>query len=70
MNIYEVQNWISVSDIKTLEYSEYWNDEEKEKEKPWYILDGDVTKMEHYLQKTGLLRQINQCVDVLKHIAI
>lgn len=58
--------WIPNSKISEIEYSAYWNDEEKEKNKEWYILDNNFAKMEHYLQKTGLPKDLMHCVDLLK----
>lgn len=63
---YSIENWLTDSDIKMIEYSDYWNDEEKEKIKEWYIVDGNFSKMEDYLLKTGLPQDLNRCVDILK----
>lgn len=66
MTDFEVQYWLSPSDIEQLEYSEYWNDEEKEEGKEWYILDGNFAKMEEHLEKTGLVHQLQQCLTFLR----
>lgn len=62
---YEVQNWLSDSDLNYEESSEYWNDEAEEKNKEWYILDGNFEKMENYIKEVGLVDQINMCVEFL-----
>ena len=66
MSIFNIEYWLTDSEISAIEYSDYWNNEEKEKSKEWYILDGDFSKMENYLQKTGLLKDLMQCVECLK----
>ena len=63
---YNVEYWLTDSDIENIEYSEYWNNEEQEKSKEWYILDGNFSKMEHYLLKVGLPQDLERCVDILK----
>src|SRR5437660_12532446 len=47
-----VERWID--DESGIEYSGYWNDEELERSKPWYVLDGDFSKMERYIAEVGL----------------
>ena len=66
MTKYSVEYWLTDSDIDKIEYSEYWNDEEQEKSKEWYILDGNFSKMEHYLLEVGLPQDLERCVDILK----
>ncbi len=63
---YQVERWLSESEIKKVEYSSYWNDEKEELNKEWYILDGNFSKMERYLQETGLVKNLKQCVKKLK----
>lgn len=67
MSEYEFQNWLTDSDLKKIEYSDYWNDEEKEKRKEWYILDGNFKKMENYLQESGLLPQLLKSIAILRN---
>ena len=62
---WHIENWLPDLKINEIEYSQYWNDEEKEKSKEWYILDGDFLKMERYLKTTGLLQDLRQCIEVL-----
>ena len=55
---YQVQKWLTTEQIEKIEYSEYWNDEDKEKGKAWYILDDNFEKMERHLKKCKLIEQI------------
>jgi ubiquinone/menaquinone biosynthesis C-methylase UbiE len=66
MGEWNIEYWLTDSEINQLEYSRYWNDEEREKEKEWYVLDGNFSKMEDYLQRIGLPRDLAQCVNLLK----
>lgn len=66
MNEWHIQKWISDSDINQIEYSEYWNDEEEEKKKEWYVLDGNFLKMEQYLRKTGLPQDLTLSAKILR----
>ena len=67
MKGFEVQYWLLPSDIKQMEYSEYWNNEEFEKNKAWYVLDGDFAKMAKHLEDAGLAHQLQQCLTFLKN---
>lgn len=66
MNEWHIQKWISDSDINQIEYSEFWNDEEEEKKKEWYVLDGNFLKMEQYLRKTGLPQDLTLSAKILR----
>jgi len=66
MTEWNIEYWLTNSKAKKIEYSDYWDDEEKERNKEWYILDGDFSKMEHYLQKIALPQDLMQCVNTLK----
>ena len=63
---YEVQLWKQAAEIDRMEYAEYWSDEEIEKEKEWWILDGDFEKMEAYLEKSHLGPQLQQGIAFLE----
>lgn len=63
---YKVESWLSDSEISEIAYSEYWNDEEQEKSKEWYVLDGNFSKMEHYLKKSNMVEDLIKAVDVSK----
>lgn len=66
MKKWQTENWMSEFLIENIEYSEYWNDEEKEQKKEWYILNGNFKKMEQYLKSTGLPKNLKTCLEVLK----
>lgn len=62
--VYPVEYWSS--DSQPLPYADYWNDEGNERDKPFWILDGDFGKMERYIEGLGLVQQLEQCVAVAK----
>ncbi len=62
----EFLNWLDKTDTPDIEYSEYWNNEDIEKEKEWYILDGNFIKMENYLKTAGFLEDLQICAKILK----
>ncbi len=66
MTEYNVEYWIDDLDLKKSDHSEYWNDEEQEKNKEWNILNGNFSKMEDYLDKVGLSQDLQECIDVLE----
>lgn len=41
----EVTNWLSRNQIDQMYSSEYWNSIADEKNKPWWILDGNYKKI-------------------------
>ena len=47
----EVQFWFSDKEIKDVYSGQYWNDEEEEKKKEWYILDGNTERLSRYLKE-------------------
>ncbi|HOY66366.1 MAG TPA: class I SAM-dependent methyltransferase [Candidatus Ozemobacteraceae bacterium] len=57
--------WIQPPSGEFLE-NDYWNDEEQEKSKEFFILDGDFGKLERFLEKTGLGRDLERCLELLK----
>ncbi|HXQ24446.1 MAG TPA: class I SAM-dependent methyltransferase, partial [Candidatus Acidoferrales bacterium] len=66
MTEWRVENWLSDSPHRAIEYSEYWNDEQNEQDKAWNILDGDFTKMESYLAQIGLVEDLRECLDACR----
>lgn len=48
---YQVEHWLNEDMPK---YAEYWNNENEEKKKSWYIVDGNFEKMEQYLKECQL----------------
>lgn len=63
---WRTEYWVSDPALDEIGFSRYWNDEEKEKQKQWYILDGDFSKMEAYLSQTGLPGDIERAARVLQ----
>jgi ubiquinone/menaquinone biosynthesis C-methylase UbiE len=61
---YAHEEWLT--DVECLEYSDYWNRESEEEQKPFWILDGDFEKMERYLDETGLVRQMGAAIDAAR----
>ncbi len=44
--------WLNEEELRTIPTSAYWNDEEMEKEKPFYLVDGNAEKLWRYLRDT------------------
>lgn len=63
---YNVENWISEDDLKGMKYAAYWNDEEEEKRKEWYVCGNSFSKMDCYLDKSALPYDLRNVIDVLK----
>lgn len=59
---YKLEEWLS--DAEKIEYSDYWNDESLEMSKEWWILDGNFSKMEVYLEKINAVAQMTACIQV------
>jgi ubiquinone/menaquinone biosynthesis C-methylase UbiE len=55
---YEAVEWLSDPDC--LRYADYWNDEEEERRKPFWVLDGDFSRMKAYLKEIGLPAQMEE----------
>lgn len=66
MYSYSIESWLDSDILDNIEYSEYWNDELVEKNKEFYILNGNFSKMEHYLKESGLLNDLYHCIGILK----
>lgn len=47
----EIQFWLSDKEIEEIYSSKFWNDEELEKGKEWYIIEGEPNKIIRYLQE-------------------
>lgn len=66
--VYTIEYWLSESEVNSIAYSDYWNNEEKERTKAWYILDGDFSKMERYLKESGLVSVFDDCVALARNL--
>jgi ubiquinone/menaquinone biosynthesis C-methylase UbiE len=51
----EIQYWISDQENEEIFSSKYWNDEEEEAKKEWYILNGNSHKLISYLKEKSTL---------------
>src|SRR5437667_11331680 len=60
---YRVEYWSSEPEIVSTAYFDYWNNKEIEKLKPWHVLESGFAGLEQHLKKTGLVRQLEQCLD-------
>jgi|GEM_PF-569970 len=63
---YKVEIWKSLAEMRQIEYAKYWNDVEEERKKEWWILDGNIEKMESYLDRSFLLPQLRQLLEFVK----
>ena len=60
---YRGEYWLSDAEISSMTYSDYWNNEQIEKLKPWQVVESGFAGLEGHLAETGLVRQLEQCVD-------
>jgi SAM-dependent methyltransferase len=59
---FRVEHWLDPGQIAGLEYAGYWNDEDVERGKEWFVLDGDFAPMERYLGDVGLVEDLRACL--------
>jgi len=64
----EVTNWLSRGQIDQMYSSEYWNNITDEKNKPWWILDGNYKKLWAYLENSGTLQEFNEGINEINSI--
>lgn len=63
---YRVENWMTPSDGAKVEYADYWNDEEADKRKAWYVDDeGSFKDLEGHLGRVGWPADLENCIHVL-----
>lgn len=65
--LWQVRYWLEESSVRGLDYVDYWNNEEVEREKEMDISDGDFGKMEAYLERSGLIRDLEGCVSWIRN---
>ncbi len=58
---YPTEVWLADDD--RVEYSHYWNSELEEQKKPFWIIHGDFSRMERYLEEVGFVHQLEVCVS-------
>jgi ubiquinone/menaquinone biosynthesis C-methylase UbiE len=66
---FPVEYWLTPEEIGELDYAAYWNDEEAERHKEWYVLDGDFSRMEGYLEEVGLLDDLQASLEEVGTLA-
>ena len=60
--------WLNENELKKISSSEYWNDEEIEEEKEWFITDGDTQKLVNYLKyRTTYLEEYESIVKFARN---
>lgn len=59
------EHWLAENDAASIEYAQYWNDVEAERDKPWNVADGDFGKLERYLAEVGLPADLQACLRTL-----
>ena len=64
--MHELEQWIKVEAIDTMYSSDYWNDIENEKTKPWWITDKNDVKLINYLHSSGLKQEFDFTMDLVK----
>ena len=64
----EVLFWLNDRELKELYSGEFWNDEEKEKKKEWYILDGNTDKLVNYLKERRCFEEYESAINFAKSI--
>lgn len=62
---WEVEHWLSDDQATAVEYSEYWNDEQAERDKPFHAVDRGFSKLERYLAEVGLPADLRSCLETL-----
>lgn len=55
----KIVNWLTEKEIKSLYTSDYWNDVEIEKQKDWWIADGNYEKCLNHLKSSKLLYEFD-----------
>src|SRR5689334_20781398 len=58
--------WLNESMLPALEYSDYWNNEEIEKLKPLYVLNGDFSGIDAHLADSRIVQQFKYCADLME----
>jgi len=58
----KIDFWLTEQDILDIYSNQYWNDEEKEKAKAWYIIDGNADKL------IKLLKDQTTCLEEFEDI--
>jgi ubiquinone/menaquinone biosynthesis C-methylase UbiE len=61
-----VERWLSDEELGRIYTASYWNDIEQEKDKPWWIEDGDYERCRRYLDDSGLMLEYRQAEEFVR----
>ena len=62
---WHIEEWIDDASRTAVEYADYWNDAEAERDKIWDVTDGGFDEVEKYLQEVGLEPDLRRCLHLL-----
>ena len=62
---WRVEEWLEPGDGGAIEYSDYWNDPDAERGKPFDVIGGDFARLEQYLGDVGLREDLNECLRAI-----
>lgn len=62
---YPRESWFLAEEEKAIPSYEYWNDAESERSKEWDVSHGGFSRMEEYLERNGLWRQLEGLIGLL-----
>jgi ubiquinone/menaquinone biosynthesis C-methylase UbiE len=60
------ERWLDEPAAAAVGYAQYWNDVEEERGKPWWVADGDFTRLEAYLDASGLAADLDHALAVAR----
>lgn len=63
---WRIERWIDDASRGAVEYAEYWNDAEAERDKVWDVSDGGFDEVESYLRDSGLESDLRRCLHRLE----
>lgn len=63
---FEAQHWLKDEEVAKIYSSEFWNNEEYEKEKAWNVEANDFKKMEAHLTNLGVNDDLRTCFKIAK----
>lgn len=68
MRDHDITSWLTPSELETIYSSKYWNSIDNEKEKPWWIENGNFEKCLRYLDSSGLMKEFLQAEALMKNL--
>lgn len=54
----EIEYWIGSDNAAEMYSSAYWNNVDEERQKEWWVIDGDSKKLTDFLTESGLLEEL------------